>query len=275
MSQRTRVWVLTFCLLFSFLNSIRLSNGNLPGSPSQSQLSWEEFLKKIHQAALQFSEDLPNFICTQVTRRYVDPGKTDSWQVLDLLEADLTYNQKQETYSGVMINGQPSKRPYESLGGTLSVGEFGSILRSLFLPETQTSFWRERDEDLGTLRTVVVGFAVRQSTSGWTLSAGQTHSLKVAYTGSVWVDARNYRILRINQHTHQLPASFPIAYSEITTEYGYRSIRGIEGEEFLLPMRAELIMRESPKPISTRNLIEFRNYRRFTSEVKLVPDIPN
>jgi len=119
---------------------------------------------------------------------------------------------------------------------------------------------------------LVIGFSVPQSTSSWTLSFENSHSLKVAYRGHVWVDPEKKQVMKISQSTAQIPVTFPISYAETTTEYGYSSIRGIEGRQFLLPLRAELIMRESRQHSSTRNVIEFREFRKFTSDVKLVSD---
>jgi hypothetical protein len=242
---------------------------------SASQLAWDGFLEEVRQSALQHTEDLPNFICAQVTRRYLDASGSNRWQSQDTLQAELTYNQKKENYANVLVNGRPSNRPFEALGGTLSIGEFGSILRALFMPQSQATFWKEREEDLRGLRTLVIGFTVPQSTSSWTLSFENSHSLKVAYRGNVWVDPQKKQVMKISQSTTQIPATFPISYAETTTEYGNSLIQGIEGKEFLLPLRAELIMRESRQHSSTRNVIEFREFRKFTSDVKLVSDRDN
>jgi hypothetical protein len=242
---------------------------------SAPQPDWDEFLEEVRQSALQHTEDLPNFICAQVTRRYLDASGSNRWQSQDTLQAELTYNQKKEKYANVSVNGRPSNRPFEDLGGTLSIGEFGSILRALFMPQSQTTFWREREEDLRGIHTLVIGFAVPQPTSSWTLSFENSHSLKVAYRGNVWVDPQKKQVMRISQSTTQIPVTFPISYAETTTEYGYSSIHGIEGKEFLLPLRAELIMREPRQHSSTRNVIEFREFRKFTSDVKLVSGTDN
>lgn len=143
------------------------------------------------------------------------------------------------------------------------------------MPQSQATFWKEREENLRGLQTMIIGFTVPQSTSSWTLSFENSHSLKVAYRGNVWVDPQKKQVMKISQSTTQIPATFPISYAETTTEYGYSSIRGIEGKDFLLPLRAELIMRESRQHSSTRNVIEFREFRKFTSDVKIVSGMDN
>ena len=78
---------------------------------------------------------------------------------------------------------KPAVRPLESLGGALSIGEFGSLLRTLFLPETQAEFWKEGEEQFQGTTAIIVGFRVSQERSGWTLSFKKSHSLRVAYQG--------------------------------------------------------------------------------------------
>ena len=233
---------------------------------------WNAFLNDVQKKALQFTDDLPDFICRQITHRFKDPFGGNQWQSQDILESELGYNQKQENYSNIKINGRPVSQRFESLGNVISIGEFGSILRSLFIPETQAKFRKEGEEQFRGVQTLVIGFSVPQESSTWTLSYKNTHSLKVAYQGRIWVDARNRSILRITQHTLQLPRNFPILYSETTTEYGYRGIAGLENQSFLLPIAAEVVIRENQNRLSSRNLVEFREFKRFTADVKLNAD---
>lgn len=233
---------------------------------------WNAFLNDVRRKALQFTDDLPDFVCQQITRRYKDPHGGNQWQSQDIVESEIGYNQRQENYSNIKINGRSAIKRFESLGNMISIGEFGSILRSLFIPETQAKFWKDREEIFRGVQTIVIGFSVPKESSAWTLSYKHTHSLKVAYQGTVWVDARNRSILKISQHTAQLPRNFPILYSETTTEYGYRDIAGLENQSFFLPIAAEVVIRENQNRLSSRNLVEFREFRRFTADVKLKAD---
>ena len=140
------------------------------------------------------------------------------------------------------------------------------------MPQTQAVFRKEGEEYIRGMKTVVIRFSVSQENSSWSLAFENSHSLKVPYRGTVWVDVRNREVLKVSLNTLQLPSNFPISYAETTTEYGYGSIAGIQGKQFLLPLGAELIMRETRQRTSSRNEIEFRNFRKFTSDVKLVSD---
>jgi hypothetical protein len=83
------------------------------------------------------------------------------------------------------------------------------------------------------------------------------------------VDPETHYVLKIVQQADNLPPGFPIAFSQTTTEFEVTAIRGIEGQSYLLPQRAEVIIQEAQPRSLSRNVIEFRDFRRFTAEVKL------
>lgn len=246
-----------------------------PLQAAQSQVpatDWQRWIEAVRSKALQYSDSLPDFICSQKTRRYTGSPSGTNWQPQDVWEAELSYNQRNEQYSQVRHNGKASRRPLESLGGALSIGEFGSLLRTLFLPESQAEFWKEGEEPFQDGRTIIIGFKVSKERSGWTLSFKKSHSLRVAYRGKVWVDAANSQVLRITQESLDLPATFPIAYSEATIVFSTVTVSGLEGKQFLLPQTAHLTMHERQPAIRSLNVMEFRNYRKFTADVRLVPE---
>ena len=252
--------------------SICLQLSTAANTTEAQTTDWNVFINDVRKKALQFTDDLPDFICQQITRRYKDLLGGNQWQSQDIVESELSYNQRQENYSNIKINGISSTKHFDSLGNAISIGEFGSILRSLFIPETHAKFWKEREGQFRGVQTIVIGFSVPRESSAWTLSVKNTYSLKVGYQGRIWVDARNRSILKISQHTLQLPRNFPILYSETTTEYGYRDIAGLENQSFFLPIAAEVVIRENQSRLSSRNLIEFREFKRFAADVKLKAD---
>ena len=241
-------------------------------SQSPADVEWAKWFAIVQQKALEYSDTLPDFICVQTTRRFSATGDTFAWITRDVLEAELSFNQKTERYSRIRLNGKPKKGPIESLGGAWSIGEFGSLLRTLFLPETQAEFASEGNEQLQDITAIIMKFRVSTERSRWTLSFENSHSLNVAYHGRVWVDASNHQILKINQRTFPLPPTFPITYSEITTLYNYVSVSGLEGKKFLLPQTAHVILHQRQPPIRSLNVIDFRDYRKFTADVRLVPE---
>jgi hypothetical protein len=239
--------------------------------PAVQAVEWSDWIEVVRKKALDYSDSLPDFVCAQTTRRYSATSDPGAWQSEDVWEAELSFNQRAERYSNIRLNGKASRKPLESLGGALSFGEFGSLLRTLFLPETQAEFWKEGEERFEETPAIVAGFRVSQERSRWALSFKNSHSLNVAYRGKIWIDASNHQVLRISQQARDLPSRFPIAYSEATTVYGYVAVAGLEGKRFLLPQSANLILHERERRVRSLNVIEFRNYRKFTADVRLVP----
>src|SRR5262245_18806891 len=85
--------------------------------------------------AMNYVKRLPDFICSQVTRRYVDPSGQESWIPQDTILERLSYFEQREDYKVVMINNRPIDIPHEKLGGAAtSSGEFGSIMKEIFNP---------------------------------------------------------------------------------------------------------------------------------------------
>lgn len=242
------------------------------GSQSTASAEWSRWFELVREQALGYSEALPDFVCIQTTRRYSGTDDNATWVTRDVLEAELSFNQKTERYSRIRLNGKAKQGPIESLGGAWSIGEFGSLLRTLFLPETQTEFRKVGEETSQAAAAIILEFKVSQERSRWNLSFENSHSLNVGYRGRVWVDATTHQILKINQRTLPLPPRFPITYSEITTLYNYVSVAGLEGKKFLLPQTAHVILHERKPPTQSLNVIEFRDYRKFTADVRLVPE---
>ena len=114
--------------------------------------------------ALQHESSLPDFVCTQTTRRF-ESASAHNWQPIDAIVERLTYFDHREVYKVLTLNGQPANIPHGRLNGASSSGEFGSLMKAIFLPETETEFeWY----DWSTLRgktTQVYAYRVRASQS--------------------------------------------------------------------------------------------------------------
>src|ERR1039457_1071349 len=116
----------------------------IPPPSSEEQAA---ILDEVRQYALNYSKNLPDFICTQVTRRYAAPmpgtrwgGSSlsdPSWQAQDVLQIRLSYFQQKEKYTVVLANNAVVNKDYEQMGGSKSFGEFGSMLREIFEPSTE------------------------------------------------------------------------------------------------------------------------------------------
>jgi hypothetical protein len=87
-----------------------------------------------------------------------------------------------------------------------------------------------------------------------------------SYEGAIWVDAVTRRVLKLEQHATSFPRDFTVSRADSTLEYGF--VR-IEQKTYLMPMKAETSGCMSGSGSCTRNAIEFRNYRKFTTDSKI------
>lgn len=218
--------------------------------------------------AMQYSARLPNFICTQVTRR--DSARANTRQVMDsgiggayygasdqIVEKVSYFNQK-ENYEIVSINGKKAAGiQHNELAGARSAGEFGSALRVLFDPNTHTVFSGHRMEDVRGRRTYVFAFMVPKATGMPVSTAGASAPTLVAYHGLVFFDGASQQILRVTTN-FDFPRGFSIQQAYRIVDY--ESV-AIAGKSYNLPAHAEIRMQSGAD--SFVNKIEFKVYREF------------
>ncbi len=91
----------------------------------------KEILLQIREYAMGYSQSLPNFICDQVTERKQDlSGTGQQYRSFDRLQEQLTYFDHAEKYKVIAVNGQMKEvADRTKLGGAISEGEFGSMMR--------------------------------------------------------------------------------------------------------------------------------------------------
>ncbi len=223
-------------------------------------------LEQARHNALEYAEELPNFIVNQTVTRYVRPPDTKDWRLQDTLDLELTYiTGKGEQHKLLRINGRPAQQSYDGLAGSTSTGEFGALLTSLFIPQSKTEFKEIKKEQLNSRATVLYDFTVRKANSNNMLSDKPSGQKTIAgYTGSIWIDQETKRVLRIETASEGMPADFPITLAENAVEYDWIII---SGDRYLLPVRAELILGNDRMRVYSRNVIEFRNYKKFEGKI--------
>jgi hypothetical protein len=221
--------------------------------------------------AAEFINDLPNFVVTQIVTRSVrTPGKKD-WRRQDKLEIELSYRAKTgEQFKLVRYNDKPTQMIYDQLKGATSTGEFGSILEALFSPQSQAEFKEVRRETFHGHQTVIYNFWVKKVFSSNTLTdVNSGRAVTTAYSGSIWIDTESGRVLRIKQSAEDIQPGFPITLAERAVEYDWITI---DGQRYLLPVYAEVILGNDLKRYYLRNVIELRNYHMFDTDLKILPE---
>lgn len=227
----------------------------------------EEQARVLHAAreyALEYSKKLPNFICTQVTRRYEDPAGLEFWQQRDVVTAKLSYFEQKEDYKVMLINNRYVDTSMENIGGSTSTGEFGTMMKEIFELSSRTMFDWERWATLRGKRMHVFAYRVPQETSQWSISYERKDRIKPGYKGLIYVDRDTLAIMRITLEAEDIPVSFPVQQAVTVLDYDFTKI---PAGEFVLPMKAVLRMRAGR--LLVKNETEFRNYNRFGAEATI------
>lgn len=238
-----------------------------PAPPPPAPNPDDVFLEKARDAAMNFSEVLPNYICQQFTTRYQGEGRPVQWSALDVVSANVIYEDGKEHYRDIKINGKAVNKPMEQIPGSWSRGEFGTTLRDLFSPATAAEMHQRGDSTASGRSAVIYDFSVEQPRSHWqTMLGGQ--SVTPAYKGSVWIDKQTQRVLRIEMQARDIPDAFPLNIIEWVVDYSY--VRIGTTHEYLLPVRAENLSCWRGGTQCVHNALDFRNYRKFTSESQIM-----
>ena len=248
----------------------------IPPPSSEEQAA---IISDVREYALNYSKNLPDFICTQVTRRYAAPmpgtrwgGSSlsePSWQAQDVLQIRLSYSiQAGEKYLVVLANNAIVNKDYSQMGGSKSFGEFGSMLREIFEPSTEARFEWDHWGTLRGKRVMAFSYHVLQSRSQYRLVVEDAKlSIITAYRGLVEVDPDIHVVMRVSTIAENIPADFPIRKADDVLDYDFQEI---SGHTFLLPLKSQVFM--SGGEVLTKLDEEFRLYRKYSAEAEIKYD---
>ncbi len=241
-------------------------SGPADSAPPPSLPLSAPLIERAREAAFQFSQKLPNFICQEFMSRFTQQGRGEKVPQ-DLVSAEIIYEDGEESYRNVKINNRPTDKHLQDIDGSWSTGEFASALLDLFDPASKAHFSSGRSSTISGFRAQVYDFQVQSQNSHWRLQAG-SQTVIAAYAGSVWVDPNTARVLRIEMQARNIPSDFPMDAVESAIDYSYVLV----GEKsFLLPVHAESLGCQRGSSFCSHNIIDFRNYHEFKGDIKIIP----
>ena len=241
------------------------------GPPEPPDAEKKKALEEARDFALSYTKSLPDFLCMQVTRRSIDShfeiGSEGSWSPTDRIIEKLSFFDHKENYELIQHNDNALVgKTWETLGGSMSRGEWASLLAEVFEPATNTDFHWMR---WGTLRgqlTHVFQYRVEQSHSQETISYQNEQKITAGFHGQIYIQRGTNVVLRITV-VPDIPASFPVQDVDQTVDYDYQKIGS---ETFLLPLRSQVQMRDGH--IASRNELEWRQYRKYSADAQITFD---
>jgi hypothetical protein len=254
----------------------------LPDEPIPPPSSEEQgaILDDVRDYVLNYSRNLPDFICTEVEHRLAAPrpggryggraGSEPSYTEQDTITSRLSYFNQKEEKKPILIGSRPAQTAYENLGGSTSTGDFGTMLNDLFGRRAQAHFEWARWATLRGRRTLVFTFRVQQSNSNFSLNVKDLKAeVIVGYTGEVFVDKETHQVTRLFEVAENIPVDFPIRHAQERLDYDYADIGG---KQFLLPFRGEVQMESSD--VFSKNLLDFLHYKKYSADSEITYDIP-
>jgi VWFA-related protein len=234
--------------------------------PAPSAAEVEEIVDAARGRALSWFDSLENFFCIETTSHSVDLTGSGDWKHKDTLVELIRYVDHHESRTTLQLNGEPSSTPADQLGFAWSVGEFGAMFHILFDPSAHARFaWKESDR-LDGQPVQVFTFQVALRNSTFNLSDRNNHQSPVGFYGLLYLDTATHSVRRITIEADDIPPTLAIRASSISVDYAWISINH---HDYLLPVRGAVSLHET-KHIPVLNEFQFRDYRRFGSQIRML-----
>ncbi|MGI8642038.1 MAG: hypothetical protein ACR2MG_19070 [Pyrinomonadaceae bacterium] len=255
----------------------RRQNPGAAKLPSEKEAG--ETLEKTRTNTLAAVDEMPDFVVKQLISRSFAYAGTNNYRNLDRLVVAVNYRSSgQEEYkllsrNGILENNPTSKQTYGEVGGTSSTGEFVTVLAKIFKPESDTKFEIIDTDTIRNRPALVFTYSIiRDKAKQQITSSGAfDDSVITGMDGKIWIDRANFRVLRVESAATEIPESFRIRSANRTIDYDWVTIAD---EKYLLPLLSDvrLTSRENSRIYETRNVIRFKDYQKYGSEVKILEE---
>lgn len=240
-----------------------------PPIPPPDSIKQQQILDQIKDYAHNYTGNLPNFMCVEVTSQFVDRRSQNDFRSSGKILAKVSYKEGQESYEVFSVNGKLMDTTMANVhsGGAVSQGEFGSLLREIFDPNSQAEFNWDHWGTLRGRRMAVFSYAIDSGHSNWSITYGDppdAQRIITAYQGLVYADPETGEVSRIKFVAVNIPKTFPVSATSEQLDY---DLVDISGQKYVVPLAAKLYMKGDSG--STRNDIEFRAYRKFGTDFNI------
>ena len=238
-----------------------------------------DVIERTRKNTLAAVEEMPDFVVKQLIQRSAAYAGTGNYRNLDKLIVAVSYRASgEEEYRLLSLNGLPQADPrakgsYEEAGGTSSTGEFVTVLATIFKPESETKFDLVDTDLIRDRKTFVFIYNTTREHAQQRITATGTltESTVTGMRGRIWIDRETSRVLRVENEATDIPAGFPITAAKRVIDYDWTVI---SDEKYLLPSLSDvrLTTREGARSFETRNVIRFREYQKYGTDVVIRDD---
>ncbi len=207
--------------------------------------------------ARAYPKELPDYLCTQITRRNEDPKGTNQWRTLETVSEQLTFIGGKQQYEVLHVNGKRAGENANRPAWAMPASDFTKFLEWTFDPKSQAEISWSNWDALRGHRVHLLGFTVRKEHSPWTIQKGKGEPITTGYFGVINVDAETGAILKLGIISTDLPKTYPVSAVSIELHWEYAKI----GDHwYLVPFRADVHTKEGKA--LTWNEVEFHDYRK-------------
>ncbi len=236
-------------------------------------------LEKTTANTLALLDDMPDFVVKQLITRSAAYAGTGNWRPYDNLIIAVSYStEKGEQYKVLAKNGAPvsseTSGSYSGLDGATSGGEFVEDLTKIFKPDSKTAFEPESTDIVRGRSALIYRYEIllpNNKHGGVGLKGPVYRSSPAGEKGRIWIDRDNFRVLRIEYELTDIDSNFPV--KAVTKLIDYDQVE-IAGDKYLLPVLSDFrgTVESSGKRFESRNVIRFKNYQKFGSEVRVLDE---
>jgi VWFA-related protein len=236
-----------------------------------SQAERSPALAELCQFTLSLPRKMPNVTCDLETHRH---WLSFDGAHKDVVTATVSYEDGQERYSNIKVEGNPANASLAVLNSSWSMGELAAILQTVFAPLSDAGFRLSKEVKLNSIPALVFEYRVGQSSNELYYSHAQYLSgLGVtffpAYRGKVWLNKSNFQVMRMERETVDMPASFPI--TRATTLIDYTDVPLGDGSDFVLPAKSEIeICSGQVWSECSHNVVRFKNWHKFRAKTRIL-----
>ena len=246
--------------------------------PTETEASG--ILEKTRENTRNVVDEMPDFVVKQLITRSEAYAGTGNWRPYDSLVIAVSYsNEKGEQYRVLAKNGAPvadavQASNYNGLDGATSGGEFVEDLQKVFQADSKTRFELLTTDLVRGRRAVVYNYEIdiqNNRGGGVGLKGPVFQSSPAGQKGKIWIDRDSFRVLRIEYELTDIAASFPV--KAVTKSIEYDMVE-IAGEKYLMPTISDFrgTVENSGRRFESRNLIRFRDYQKYGTDVRILDD---
>lgn len=227
------------------------------GPPPLDDAQQKKLIEDTIAHARAYAKELPDFVCTQITRRNEDIKATNQWRTLETVNEQLTFLGGKAQYEMVHVNGKRVNENASRPSWVMPMSDFAKFLEWTFDPKSQAAISWSNWDALRGHRVHLLGFKVDKEHSPWVVQKGKAEPVTTGFFGVINVDAETGAVLKLGVISTDLPKTYPVSALSVELHWEYAKV----GDHwYLLPFRAEQHAKEGKT--LTWNEVEFRDYRK-------------